>query len=266
MRTAQIERVAVVGFEIQLDFHGFVVFGGSARGDLLGEFFDARVEGRNLQIVGRERGRKDFGGGAQLRGRDVRNIGQGLVADLGGVVKRIGNRFGGIYEEVVVAAAGADAFDVVGKAAAQAFDARGDEDRVAGERFHEHGVMHWVRIADGQGRRAEAIDAGGIWEERDALVSGSEPAASVEIGEDDAAPVHAFAAGRFAVNVNAHDDGVALLDFADFAEGDVVAEAGHQFGLQAERAEIAGGEARQGEKDYSADGERADGDECGGES
>ena len=155
---------------------------------------------------------------------------------------------------------------VIRKAAAKAFDARGDEDRVAGERFHEHGVMQRVGIAGGQGRRTEAIDAGGIWEESDVLVSGGEPAAAVEIREHDAAPVHAFAAGRFAVNVDTHDDGVALLDFADFAEGDVVGEAGHQFGLQAERAEIAGGEARQSEENYCADGERADGDERGSES
>ena len=90
-----------------------------------------------------------------------------------------------------------------------------------------------------------------------------EPAPAIEIGEHDAAPVNAFGEAGIAVNMNAHDDRAALLDFADFAEGDVVAETGHQFRLQVQRAQVASGDARQHEKNHGADEQRADGDQRG---
>ena len=75
--------------------------------------------------------------------------------------------------------------------------------------------------------------------------------------------MNSFGELGIAVNVNAHHDRAAFFDFADFAQGDVVAEAGHQFRLQVQRAQIAGGDARQHEKNHSADEQRADGDQRG---
>ena len=63
-----------------------------------------------------------------------------------------------------------------------------------------------------------------------------------------------------AVDVNAHYDGAAFLDFADFAQSHVVAEAGHQCWLQIQRAQVARGEARNHEENHGADEQRADGD------
>ena len=56
-----------------------------------------------------------------------------------------------------------------------------------------------------------------------------------------------------AFDANAHDDRGALLDFPDFAERDVVGEAGHQAGLEIERAEVAGSEARNEEEEHATD-------------
>ncbi len=49
-RAGEVQRVAVMRFQIQLDFRGFVVLVGRTCGDLFGELLDARIEPRNLQI------------------------------------------------------------------------------------------------------------------------------------------------------------------------------------------------------------------------
>ena len=77
---------------------------------------------------------------------------------------------------------------------------------------------------------------------------GREPAVAVEIREDDAAPVDVRGAGGIAIHADAHHHGGVFLDLADFAERDVVAEAGHQGGLKIQRAQVAGGEARNHEE------------------
>ena len=61
---------------------------------------------------------------------------------------------------------------------------------------------------------------------------------AVEVGEGDAAPMNVLCAAGVPVDANAHHDGGVLLDLPDFAERDVVAEAGHQARLQVERAQV----------------------------
>src|SRR5208282_3179272 len=97
------------------------------------------------------------------------------------------------------------------------------------------------------------VIAAGIGRNHGLIVHGSEPALAVEIREDDAAPVDIFRVGGIAFDANAHDDGGTLLDLSDFAEGDVVAEAGHQAGLKIERAQVACGEAWNEEEEHAAD-------------
>ena len=112
---------------------------------------------------------------------------------------------------------------------------------------------------------AEKIIAGGSGHQRDVFGGRLEPAAAVESGERDAAPVNIYGANGFAIHVHAHHHCGILFDFADLIERDVVGEAGHQRGPKAQRAEIAGGEARDHEKYRAADYQRANRDENGSE-
>jgi hypothetical protein len=54
-------------------------------------------------------------------------------------------------------------------------------------------------------------------------------------------------------------DGGVLLYLPDFAEGDIVAETGHQARLQVERAQVSRSKTRNQEEDHPADHQRADG-------
>ena len=93
----------------------------------------------------------------------------------------------------------------------------------------------------------------------------SEPALAIEIREHDSAPVNVRSTGGVAFHMDAHHHRGALFYLANFAEGDVVAEASHQAGLQIQSAQIAGGETGNQEEKKASDHQRAHGDEDGRE-
>ena len=101
-RAGEIQRVAVMRFQIQLDLGGLVVFVGRASGDLFGELLDARIQARHLEIIRCDRIGKIRGGQAQLRRRDPGEVGSGLVTDFSVVVERIRERAGLIENQVAV--------------------------------------------------------------------------------------------------------------------------------------------------------------------
>jgi len=97
-RTGEVQCVAVMRLQVQLNLRGFVVLVGGAGGDLLGELLDARVEVRQLQIIRGDRIRKIRGGPAQLLRRDLGKIRGGLVTNFGVVMEGIRERAGRIED------------------------------------------------------------------------------------------------------------------------------------------------------------------------
>ena len=111
----------------------------------------------------------------------------------------------------------------------------------------------------------QLVDAIAVRADHRGIVIGREPAAAVEIGECDAAPVDVGGARGIAIDLDAHHHGGVFLDFADCAEGDAVAEAGHQSGLNVDGAHVAGREAGNYEEECGTDDERANCDKNRGE-
>src|SRR5712691_4827191 len=71
------------------------------------------------------------------------------------------------------------------------------------------------------------------------------PAPPVEQGQRNSAPMHASRRIEAALHVDAHDHRAALLDFANFTQLDIIAEAGNQRGLQIESGHVAAGVSRE---------------------
>ncbi len=84
------------------------------------------------------------------------------------------------------------------------------------------------------------------------LVARAGPGVAVEIGKRDAAPMQVVAADRVAVDLDVHDDGVGLLDLADLAQLDVIAEAGGEVGAEGVAAQVSRGHAGHQEEDDGA--------------
>ncbi len=68
--------------------------------------------------------------------------------------------------------------------------------------------------------------------------------------------MHAARRIEAALHVDAHDHRAALLDFANFTQLDIIAEAGNQRGLQIESGHVAAGVSREEQENNGADGER----------
>ncbi len=76
--------------------------------------------------------------------------------------------------------------------------------------------------------------------------------------------MHVASRFRATLHVNSHDYRAALLNFANFAKFDIIAEAGNQRGLQIEAGQVAARESREEQENDGANRQRPEGDAGGG--
>jgi len=112
--------------------------------------------------------------------------------------------------------------------------------------------VQWIKLPAKQAREPERILSLGIGQNNTFLPHRGKPARAVESGEGDSTPMDALGTVGIAFHGDAHHHRAVLLDLSNFAQSHVVAKPGHQCGLKIEGAEVAGGEARDQEKDHQA--------------
>ena len=136
----------------------------------------------------------------------------------------------------------------------------GHEKGVRGYRLEQDRIVQGNRIrARGAPGGAEIVPSVARFGGGDRVAALAVPAAAVESGQGDAAPMDGVGDRRSALHLNAHDHRGAAFDLADLAELYVLGEAGDKRGLEIEAREKAGVEARQDKEDAGAGNHGAQG-------